>query len=100
MAKTKEAQLLDRMIKHLQKMENAGLPVWWTRIRKGPWQDSGLPDLHVTYYGLSIWIEVKGTDGKVSKLQQHVLSQIRAAGGVAEAVNSMRGFIYLFNQES
>ena len=57
---------------------------------------AGIPDIHVTMNGLSLWIEVKGDGGKVSKLQEEVMGEITAAGGaviVAKSVDDVRNLI-------
>ena len=41
----------------------------------------GWPDILVIYQGEVIFVETKTTDGRVSKIQKHVHSEIRNAGG-------------------
>lgn len=58
--------------------ENAGAPDLVVMARRSKWG-----------YALAIGLEVKTAKGKVSKLQEHNLQRIRAAGGIAEVVRSV-----------
>lgn len=41
---------------------------------------AGIPDLYACRDGLSCWIEVKAPGGRLSKLQEFEIDQLRAAG--------------------
>lgn len=43
----------------------------------------GVPDIHVTYKGRAIWIELKAENGKLAPLQQRTLARIHLAGGLS-----------------
>lgn len=58
-------------------------PLWWYRTHGGGRTKIGLPDIHVTYYGRSVWIELKKPGGKASKIQLRRIKEIKAAGGIA-----------------
>jgi len=51
--------------------------------------DAGTPDLIACHAGQFYGLECKTDKGRVSKIQQHRLSQIEAAGGVAAVVRSV-----------
>lgn len=50
------------------------------KIHGGPFQVAGLPDLLLLRNGVACFVEVKTPTGKVTKLQQHWIERIRAAG--------------------
>jgi hypothetical protein len=80
---TPEQRLTEQVIRHLKKLRQAGYPIWWVKLHGGPQQRRGLPDLLVIANGRHIFIELKAPGGKLSKLQQHTIAQINAAGGRA-----------------
>ena len=55
----------------------------------GMYGTSGLPDIICCYCGRFVGLEVKTTDGKVTKLQEITLAKIQAAGGVSAVVRSV-----------
>lgn len=84
-----EAPVLKKIVRYLESLRKAGRPVWWAKIRKGPYQKSGLPDLFVIFGGRVLGLEVKATDGEATPLQLETLRRIRASGAVAEVVDSV-----------
>jgi len=56
---------------------------WWVKTHGDPFQRRGLPDLHGTIGGYSIWIEVKvpGREKELTDLQAETLRQISEEGG-------------------
>ena len=50
---------------------------------------AGIPDLYAARYGKSYWFEVKAPGGRVSKIQEYELQQLRDAGLVAMVVRSV-----------
>ena len=50
---------------------------------------AGIPDLYACRYGKSYWFEVKGPGGRVSKIQEYEIEQLRAAGANASVVRSI-----------
>jgi Holliday junction resolvase len=50
---------------------------------------SGIPDLYAVRDGRSFWFEVKAPAGKVTKLQQHEIDQLRQHGASAHVVRSV-----------
>ena len=60
------------------------------KLHGSPLQRAGLPDLLVIAPGgRAVWLEVKTETGVVSRLQEHTLGLLRAAGCVAEVVRSV-----------
>lgn len=50
---------------------------------------SGIPDILVCYHGAFIGIEVKNEKNKTTLLQDHNLSEIKKAGGIAVVARSV-----------
>lgn len=50
---------------------------------------AGIPDLYAARDGWSVWIEVKAPAGKLTKLQELELEQLRAAGIPAMVARSV-----------
>jgi len=50
---------------------------------------SGIPDVLFIYQGVHIFMELKSERGKLSKLQDHTLHRINAAGGHAWEIRSV-----------
>jgi hypothetical protein len=91
-----ESQLKVKVIK----MMREEFPGMWIYSTSDRWK-SGIPDILGCYWGRMVGIELKTTRGKEGshfKLQLHVLSLIREAGGIAgvcysvqEVKNLLRG---------
>lgn len=64
------------------------LPDWWGfKVQGGGSQMRGVPDIVGSYRGLFVGFEVKRpVVGKLSKLQEHRIEQIKSAGGHAFVV--------------
>lgn len=54
---------------------------FWYKVHGGPFQRVGLPDIIGCYKGRFVAIEVKCPGNKPTLIQQHVIGQIREAGG-------------------
>lgn len=66
-----------------------GLPGCYAiKIHGGPYQKRGTPDLHATYRGRSLWIEVKRAGGRPDPGQAHELARWAAAGALTGCVHS------------
>lgn len=89
MPKNPETAIVNRIILYLKEVKQNGEPIWFTKLHGGPMQKAGLPDIHVCYHGLAVYLEVKTATGKASPLQEHTIDLIRAAGGVAVVVRSV-----------
>ena len=55
----------------------------------GMYGTAGLPDIICCYRGRFVGLEVKTPDGKLSKLQESMLTKIQAAKGTAFKVTSV-----------
>lgn len=54
---------------------------------------AGMPDLYVAGCGRSGWMEVKAGDGRLSRVQEHVIDVLRGHGlsvGVVRSVEDAR----------
>lgn len=61
-------------------------------------QASGTPDLLICYQGLFVGMELKRPGGKLSEIQEHRLSQIVRAGGIAAVVSDAEQAEKLLNR--
>jgi hypothetical protein len=68
-----------------------GKDAWVFKVHGGdnPFQESGVPDLLVCWRGRFIGLEVKQPGKKPTPRQEHVLREVRRAGGVVEVVSSV-----------
>lgn len=73
-----EKQLQRKVIKYL----NALPHTWFFKVWGGGFQRSGIPDLICCINGTFVAIELKGTGGKPTKLQELNINNINAAGGI------------------
>ena len=87
-----EAKVLRDVLKILNQMKAAGSPVWWVKVAGGPRQRRGLPDLHITLNGCSIWVELKAPGEEATPLQASMIRKINEAGGKAMVVHSVEEF--------
>lgn len=60
--------------------------------------EAGTPDLLACVNGFFVGIEVKFGRGKTSKIQDHRISEIRSAFGVAEVIRDREGFLLLLSR--
>ncbi|AGL03625.1 VRR-NUC domain-containing protein [Desulfoscipio gibsoniae] len=73
-----EKQLQKKVIKYLNSLPNT----WFFKVWGGGFQRSGIPDLICCINGLFVALELKGTGGKSTKLQELNINNINAAGGI------------------
>lgn len=59
------------------------------KLHGGPTQQAGLPDILCVRQGLAYFLEVKQPGEKPTKLQEHTMAKIQAAGGRAKVVTSV-----------
>ncbi len=97
MKQTPEGKVLAAIVKHLRKKQLSGEPLFFARISGSPLQRRGLPDLHITYYGQSIWVEVKAPGKKPTALQQQTLALIEAAEGIAVVADTLMDVVALLD---
>lgn len=89
----RENGIQNRIIRHL---ENRGAYV--INIQGGGAGRTGIPDIHATYRGHSLWLEVKAPDGRLSPKQAYELRRILAAGGIAAVVRSVNDVTTLLDE--
>lgn len=56
---------------------------WEKRWGGGKYVKAGMPDMHIVVNGISIEVELKAPNGRVSELQKQKLNQIRDAGCIS-----------------
>lgn len=81
-----ESDLSKKIAKHIR--DRGG---WARKIAGGP-ASAGLPDIVSCYRGYGIWIETKlpGKERTLTALQKATLDSIKAAGGIAVMVTSVK----------
>lgn len=57
-----EATLTRQITTYLERLKRAGLPVWWLKVKGGPMQRAGVPDLLICIGGYMLAIELKSPD--------------------------------------
>jgi hypothetical protein len=87
-----EAHLTRDVIAYLKALRQSGRRVWWVKLHGGPMQRSGVPDLLVVIDGRVVFVELKAPGNEPSRLQEHTIAQIEAAGGTAEWVDNLDDF--------
>ena len=80
-----ETNLTNKIIRELRKLPNSKV----VKIHGGPYQEAGLPDIHATLNGRSVWLEVKIAPNRATPLQEKQLRELRTAGAIAEVVYSV-----------
>jgi Holliday junction resolvase len=88
--KTSEASLQRNILRFLRAIPKS----WWVKFPAGKWSIAGVPDILGCYHGRFIAFEVKTATGRPTKLQLQVIGAIRAAGGTALIVRSVKGVQY------
>lgn len=86
---TPEGKVVAAIVKLVKSMKMQGEPIRLIKLRKGPYQESGLPDLLIIYRGVPLAVEGKAPGEEPTMLQVHVLNELKYAGArtlVAESV--------------
>lgn len=83
-----ESAITAAIIAELRKLRAKGHRIWWFKVRGGPMQVAGVPDLYVLCNGMPFHLEVKRPGGKATPLQAATMDAINEAGGVARVVTS------------
>jgi hypothetical protein len=87
-----------RIVKKIKEyLESRGARVFKIHGGDNPFQEVGIPDLIVCYQGKFLGLEVKLPGEKPSTVQQVVLKQIRASGGIAAVVTSVSDVVPLLD---
>ena len=95
---TPETKLKTEILAYLKRLKAAGEPIWWYKVHGSRYQMAGVPDLDIVYKGLAIKLEAKAGDKQPTKLQEHVMAEIRAAGGVASVVRSVGDVVTILSR--
>lgn len=69
--------------------------IYLRKIAQGAYSHGGIPDLLGCYNGMFFAIEVKTTDGKLSKLQDFEIQAIDNAKGLALVCYGLEDFPYI-----
>jgi len=85
-------ELVISAIKRSLKKIKARHPIWMYRTHGSGRTSKGVPDLHFTFWGFSVWVEVKQPGKKPTTLQFKRIEEISQAGGFATWVESREGF--------
>ena len=62
---------------------------WCFKVHGSEFQPSGIPDIHGTYLGFSVWCETKMPGNDLSKIQRYRIGKIREAGGLVVVAYSV-----------
>lgn len=73
--------------KLMTRLKSAG---WWcVKIHGGPYQRAGLPDIWAVKAGRLLCIEAKRPGERATKLQEHTLAELSAAGARCAVISSI-----------
>lgn len=73
--------------KILAKLRDLG--AWAVKYHGGPYATNGVPDILGCYRGVFFALEVKAGENKATQLQEAMIKQIHAAGGLAAVVHDV-----------
>jgi len=73
----KEELVQKRVVAWLKKQK-----IWYMKVHGGPYQMAGVPDLMIIYHGQAIFVELKATGKKPTRLQAAVMSELARAGAI------------------
>lgn len=85
MSVVKEATIVKNICNYLKKLDKC---FFW-KEHGGMYGTTGLPDIIICYKGKFLALEVKRPGGKLTKLQEKTIKDIKAAGGKAYIVTSV-----------
>jgi len=74
----KEAAVKKRIIGLLRQAQDSHPNLYWKSMSER--YNSGIPDFFVAYEGTVLWIEAKGSEGRLSKIQIHEAQRLNRAG--------------------
>ena len=90
-----EAALTRACVERLKKMRAAWRAVKWLKIHGGPMQAAGWPDLLVVIEGRVLFVELKGPDGRLTKLQAVMLTDLKQAVATVGVCRSVEEFLWM-----
>lgn len=88
-----ENAIVTAIIRHAQ-----GRGAYVIKTHGGTAGRNGIPDLILCYHGRFVAVEAKQAGGRVSRLQQHELGLVEAAGGAAIVAYSVQDVRALLDQ--
>lgn len=89
----RESALDSAIKKHCAALRRAGEPIKHIKIHGSQFIEKGTPDHHITYLGLSIWVEAKKDETEVpSDIQEIRLTEWQTAGAITAVVRSIDEF--------
>ena len=91
----RESALIKQILDHVKKLRLGGVKIKAMKIHGSMYQESGTPDVHVTYKGRSYWIEAKVGKNKPTMIQLLRIKEWQEAGAVAGVVYSIEEFVEL-----
>lgn len=95
---TPEGKVLAAQIRYLTKLKKAGEPIHWFKVKGGPMQQVGQPDLLICFHGRLIASETKRPSGEPTKLQAYRLKQWADAGAITGCTTSVEELCALLDQ--
>lgn len=84
-----ESALKRAVIRRLEQLKASGVPLHWLKVAGSAMQRSGEPDITVCIFGHMVLLELKTVKGKVTRLQQHRMSQWTKAGARCVVIRSV-----------
>ena len=94
----KESEVLRKCTAKIDEMRKSGEPAYWVKFHGNPFTRSGTPDLHITYYGVSMWLELKRSEKeKPTKLQEAEMKKWRQAGAISQKISSVEEMLSLMD---
>jgi hypothetical protein len=91
----KESTITNNAIKQLRK---AFPDAFVMKIHGGGYQRAGIPDLHVSIRGRSVWIEMKRPGADTTALQKSRLEELAKTGAFCGTAESPERAIEIVNQ--
>lgn len=81
----RESRIVERIMSYLR-----ARGAFAEKLHGGMLQTTGLPDVVACYRGKFLAIEVKRPGGRATPMQEHILREIRKAGGFAAVATSVQ----------
>jgi len=93
--KQRENAIVTKTVKALEKLFPEAFVM---KMHGGSYQRSGLPDLYISIYGKSIWIEMKRPGADTTALQKAKLERLAATGAFCGTAESSERAIEIVNK--
>lgn len=86
---TPEGKVTAAQTRYLEKLQKSGEPIEWFKVKGGPMQTTGQPDMLICYNGQMIANEIKAPGEEPTKLQAYRLKEWEKAGAVVGCTHSV-----------